>query len=500
VSEPEEEDLPFQRSSIGAIGARKRWHFFGKDEDEGDPTPSGGADDGPPGRSMLGNLARQDGPMPKSVAAPVSLFSADEAVEDGPPFPSMLGDLASHSGPMPESEAIQGSLFPAGKAEDDGPPFHSMLGDLASQSGPMPEADAAPRSILSLGGAGSVPFVDDGPAGSALPAGHLTQHSTIAELAGLEEHDVGTFPIERGILISIIFHLLLVIALLTMPRIKPGSKEDFFAAMVPQPKDDTPIPVIFSEAPGPARPNPKKSPLSDADRRAGGGDKSRPKADTPFVPPSNGIAGLAPGPKAPRVPGSEVPARQAAKAEAERRAEQKAEQKSEEQKTADYPTTARPQTSGPREVGKLAGLDRAIAEAARGAVGGEGGSPPPNPDGGYLDSGPLSFDTTWYDWGAYAAEMIRRIKLHWDVPELARLGWKGSLTVRFYIRADGTVEDAKILRQSGVPPFDNAAFQAIVKSSPFRPLPAELHEEREGVTITFFYNMRVEQEEPRGKP
>ena len=462
MSEPEEEDLPFQRSSIGAIGARRRWHLFGKGEDEGDATPAGDADD------------------------------------DGPPGRSMLGSLAGQGGPAPESGTAKSSMLSLGEPDDDGPPVRSMLGSLASQSGPMPAADAAPKSMLSLGGAGSVPFVDDGPAPSALPAGHLTQHSTIAELAGLEEHDVGTFPIERGILISIIFHLLLVIALLTMPRIKPGSKEDFFAALAPQPKDDTPIPVIFSEAPGPARPNPKRSPLSDADRRAGGGDKSRPKADTPFVPPSSGIAGLAPGPRAPRVPGSDVPARQAAKAEAERRA---AEEKSEEnQKAAEFPTTARPQTSGPREVGKLAGLDRAIAEAARGAVGGEGGAPPPNPDGGYVDNGPLSFDTTWYDWGAYAAEMIRRIKLHWDVPELARLGWKGSLTVRFYIRADGTVEDAKILRMSGVPPFDNAAFQAIIKSSPFRPLPAELHEEREGVTITFFYNMRVEQDEPRGKP
>ena len=95
--------------------------------------------------------------------------------------------------------------------------------------------------------------------------------------------------------------------------------------------------------------------------------------------------------------------------------------------------------------------------------------------------------------------MIRRIKLHWDVPELARLGWKGSLTVRFYILADGTVADAKILHVSGVPPFDNAAFQAIIKSSPFRPLPEDLHEEREGVTITFFYNMRVEQEGAEGE-
>ena len=65
--------------------------------------------------------------------------------------------------------------------------------------------------------------------------------------------------------------------------------------------------------------------------------------------------------------------------------------------------------------------------------------------------------------------------------------------------ADGTVADAKIIRVSGVPPFDNAAFQAIVKSSPFRPLPADLHEEREGVTVTFFYNMRPESEEGKAQ-
>jgi TonB family protein len=90
--------------------------------------------------------------------------------------------------------------------------------------------------------------------------------------------------------------------------------------------------------------------------------------------------------------------------------------------------------------------------------------------------------------------MVRRIKLHWDVPELARLGWKGKLTVRFYILADGTVADAKIIRASSIPPFDHAAFQAIVTSSPFRPLPADLHSQREGVTVTFFYNLRPEED------
>ena len=425
VSDPEEQDLPFQRSSIAAIGARRRWRLFAKSQDDGSP---------------------------------------ETALAD----------------------------------QDDGPPVRGMLASLASRSGPAPEAEPAPKSMLSLGAADEVPFLGEQPDAARWPAGPLTAHSTLGELAGLEEHDSRSFPIERGILISIVFHVLLIILLLSMPRIPAGSKEDFFAGLVPQPRDDTPIPVIFKDAPGPARPNPKRSPVSDADRRAGGGDRSRPRADTPFVPPGSGVAGLAPGPKAPRVPGSDVAARQGSAAEADRRAA--AEKSETDQKPSDFPSTARPQTSGPREVSKLAGLDRAIAEAARNTVGGEGGVPAPNPDGGFVDNGPLSFDTTWYDWGAYAAEMIRRIKLHWDVPELARLGWKGSLSVRFYIMADGTVADAKIIRVSGVPPFDNAAFQAILKSSPFRPLPADLHEEREGVTITFFYNMRPEQDEARARP
>jgi TonB family protein len=72
--------------------------------------------------------------------------------------------------------------------------------------------------------------------------------------------------------------------------------------------------------------------------------------------------------------------------------------------------------------------------------------------------------------------------------------------VRFFILGDGTVADAKILRSSGIPPFDFAAFQAILKSSRFRPLPEDLHSDREGVTITFFYNSRPEEEPPVQKP
>jgi TonB family protein len=399
--------------------------------------------------------------------------------------------------------AAEAPALPEASAEGDEPITHSMLGALAAEAGdePLPDSEpeaAAPHSLLALPSPDQTPVRPH----AEIDLAHLSLHSTIDELAGLEEHATGSFPVERAILISIGAHIAIVLMLLFLQKPLPkGSKGDLLEAFYPPPRDDTPLPVFFQEAPGPARENPKRSPLSDADRRAGGGDRTKPKSDTPFIPEAPGVAGLAPGPKAPRVPGTNVPSRKGATAEAERRpapgggnAVASAE-KSENAKPSEFPTDMRPQMgSGPTEMTKLAGLDSAIREAARGAVGGEGGAPRANPDGGFVDSGPISFDTTWYDWGPYAAEMVRRIKLHWDVPELARLGFKGKLTVRFYILADGTVADAKIVRGSGTPPFDHAAFQAIVTSSPFRPLPADLNSQREGVTVTFFYNLRPEED------
>jgi len=449
-----QEDLPFERSSIAAIGRRRSWFSRFHFGNHSAPEDSATDDDGPITHNMLGSLAA---------------------------VPEPADDVSS--------------------AREDEPIVHSMLGSLAAEAGsePIPEAEpeSAPHSLLAL------PSPDQAPVRrhAEIDLAHLSLHSTIDELAGLEEHVTGSFPVERAILISIGAHIAIVLMLIFLPKPLPkGSKGDLLEAFYPPPKDDTPIPVFFQESPGPARENPKRSPLSDADRRAGGGDRSKPKSDTPFIPEAPGVAGLAPGPKAPRVPGSNIPSRKGATAEAERRPAASqggvaTAEKSANAKPSEFPTDMRPQMgSGPKEMTKLAGLDAAIREAARGAVGGEGGAPRANPDGGFVDSGPISFDTTWYDWGPYAAEMVRRIKLHWDVPELARLGFKGKLTVRFYILADGTVADAKIIRGSGTPPFDHAAFQAIVTSSPFRPLPADLHSQREGVTVTFFYNLRPEED------
>ncbi len=119
------------------------------------------------------------------------------------------------------------------------------------------------------------------------------------------------------------------------------------------------------------------------------------------------------------------------------------------------------------------------------------GGLPEMPDrrGGRAEPGALSFDTRWYDWGPYAAAMLRKIRRNWRIPEIAMLGVEGVVKIRFYIERDGTVTGLQILDESGKPPMDFAARDAIANSSPFNPLPSDLTGvEREGVTITFYYN------------
>ena len=494
-----EESGPFSSergSMLASLGARRRWFgLFGGNGTNG--TTKASASTTPP----------------RSPRSPSSRTACSGT------WPAMRR-RGSSSSRSPESEKpvrrAQHARGPGQPCAGEGPSAepepeeplvaHSMLGDLATHAPARvePEPPAPTRSLRFLGGPGPIPApkpTAEQPA--PLVFGHTGLHSTVGELAGLEEHTGTPFPIERFIL-----HL----AHRPRPSRHPadrGSHEDpgelqgrpvrgpraAAQGQQPDPGDlhrrDGPAPRESQEIPALRRGPPRR-------RRRSLEAQGR---DSVFSAAS-GIAGLAPGPRgprAPRVPGSVQPGRPGASApsEAERRAEAAP---STDQKPSEFPNQSKPLAAGPRQTKPLTDLDAAIREAARGAVGGgEGGSPVGDPEGGFVDSGPISFDTTWYDWGPYAAEMVRRIKLHWDVPELARLGWKGSLTVRFFILADGTVADAKILRQSGIPPFDFAAFQAIVKSSPFRPLPADLHSTREGVTVTFFYNMRPEAGERGGE-
>jgi len=297
------------------------------------------------------------------------------------------------------------------------------------------------------------------------------------------------FTQERAVYASVILHLLLIILFFVIPprpELKPGEVVSDPLGLVKMMAPDPPsprIPVQFFSAPGPQAPKPPKPearPLpSDLDRVAHGGDPQLPKAAVPRSEPKPGIQDLAAGERVGDIQKEE------GRSIADDHAYEDMQERS-------RPTAPRPLVGVSSSA--LAGLTAEQAgRLARTGTAGDGGAGFAR-DGGFVDSGPLSFDTTGYDWGAYAAEMIRRIKRNWDVPGLARDGIRGRVTIRFYILKNGQVADERILSSSGIPPFDNAAFQAIAQSSAFRPLPDDLGHEREGVTVTFFYNIRPEDE------
>lgn len=322
---------------------------------------------------------------------------------------------------------------------------------------------------------------------------------------------------DRAVALSVLLHLLFATLLIvTPPREVPNPDElppDLLGlnklwAVPPSPP---PIPIQFYPAPGPRAPEPGARPRpSDVDRKAGGGIPSLPKAETPKSVAGPGIRDLDPGRRGDgRGPGQE----ESAAAEAARRAREAAQQAAREAAGSTRDVAA--DASGAPSVKGLAGLapsplrgisateaaQAAARERRAGGGGDEGGGW--ESEGGFVDSGPLSFDTKGYDWGPYAAEMIRKIKRNWEIPRLAHYGLKGRLVVRFFLLRDGRVEGLRLLVSSGVPPYDNASLQAIRNSSPFRALPPDFPNPQEGVTITFLYNIRPEDLdalEPRPAP
>lgn len=233
----------------------------------------------------------------------------------------------------------------------------------------------------------------------------------------------------------------------------------------------------FTEAPGrKAESAPLNAPFSDANRRA---STPTPNGQKPTARPGEG--------------GFYVPAMKSGSDDAEQaKRAAAAESELSAASAANQPTFAyRPAQanaagginwrSAIREVGKIASIGTGQQGMDLGAQGGEKG---------FAESGPLSFETQWYDWGEYAQSMVSRIRVNWynNMPQLIQTGLKGVVTIRFTIQRDGRITDVTILSSSGAPPYDFAAKKAIELSSPLNPLPKDFPNPSERVTAMFFYN------------
>lgn len=293
-----------------------------------------------------------------------------------------------------------------------------------------------------------------------------------------------------GVGVSLTLHvaaLVLVFLGLTRKEIaqpeKPVQYVELVPQLPPQPSAVTPRQQVFTEAPGAeieAPPSPDAA-LSDANRRAA---TPNPTGDTPtarpgdgsgraYVPPTNppGQQG-SPARPAPTPPASEAPRGEGGRessAELQYRVSRDPESKTAEAPQIDWRAAV-------KDIGRSGSF--------AGPVGDVGG------DAGFAASGPISFETQWYDWGPYASQMVARIRLHWynNMPDIIRTGMKGVVVIRFTIQRSGEITDLTILQSSGIPPFDFAARKAIELSSPLGPLPRDFPNDSERVTAAFYYN------------
>lgn len=307
---------------------------------------------------------------------------------------------------------------------------------------------------------------------------------------------------ERATAASVVVHVLVLLLLVVGPSYNPGVPKDLNDAndplglmrlWRPEPAPER-IPLQFFPSPGPRAPAPGKNPrLSDLDRKAHGGEPKLPPLAQPKAVAREGIRDLEAGKGASGQPAPPSPPRIADASGASRG--DTARSLTDLRRSRPYDDVGVKQPlrlpPPPLESVRPENLGRAGSSGTGGEGLGDSGAGYEH-EGGFVDSGPLSFDTKGYDWGAYAAEMLRKIRRNWDVPTLARYGVKGRLVIRFFILRDGTVDAERIVASSRIPPYDNAAFQAIARSSRFKPLPDDLGEDREGVTITFYYNIRLE--------
>jgi protein TonB len=249
-------------------------------------------------------------------------------------------------------------------------------------------------------------------------------------------------------------------------------------------------PQQFTEAPGQkVKTAPLNAPLSDANRKAA---TPSPTGDTPTTRPGDGSHAT----YTPRFDGGNGGRSAAAQqAQPQQQAMQQPSAMT-QPPSANAPLTVRPQTqqaataatgqvdwrNAIREVGKVASLGGGRQGLDLGQLGG---------DKGTAEAGPLSFETTWYDWGEYAESMVGKIRVHWyeEMPmPLLQTGMKGVVTIRFTIHRDGTITDVTIITSSGIAPYDYAAKKAIELASPLKPLPADFPKETEHVTAMFYYN------------
>ena len=149
-------------------------------------------------------------------------------------------------------------------------------------------------------------------------------------------------------------------------------------------------------------------------------------------------------------------------------------------------------------------LQQSIQQALKdgGTAGAQFGGPAPSGGGGMAGGGGQGYlggavqmltPTEGVDFTNYIARVLASVKRNWYavMPESARLGDRGRVTLQFRIMRNGVVPnpDPAMVGSSGKDPLDRAAVSSIRASTPFEPLPSAFSGPYIELRFIFLYNM-----------
>ncbi len=288
----------------------------------------------------------------------------------------------------------------------------------------------------------------------------------------------------EGVLLSIIVHLMIVIALLVGPRLPwvqeaMERKRQELAEQVrleqQRLRDQARFVFVQPRVEMRATPPPRAD-LSDLDRRARTVERApNPTNPLPFArgnSPERIDADPGPAPKP--APPQPDPANNNGETEASR------------SPTPDAYKTPDRRPSQTDERGPAVGV---IANAIRNVqkyVPQEGFN---NPTGGQQQeiAPSIQFDTKGVEFGPWLRRFIAQIRSNWPIP-YAAMFMHGHVVVTFNVHKDGRITDVSVIKPSTVEAFTISARNAILSSNPTVPLPPEYPDEKAFFTVTFFFN------------
>ena len=293
----------------------------------------------------------------------------------------------------------------------------------------------------------------------------------------------GALSVREGVLISIIVHLLLLIAVLLVPDLLPESVRSTpaSAALNQEPRQN-PRFVFMAPRADISKPQPRRDvEASDQDRRMSTiAPPPKPENPLPYArgnSPQREEAELAPQDRG-TAPEASV-AKGTPNADAE--GQMAANDPSRSMRLPEAPNAAPGLRLG--ETGSKGAIGNALRNLQRYVQ----HQSFDNPTGSGDSQGLIQFDSKGVDFGPWLRRFVAQVKRNWFVPQAAMI-MKGHVVITFNIHRNGAITDIEVKQPSSIESFNIAAVNALMSSNPTQPLPPEYPSDSAFFTVTFLYN------------